>query len=230
MSDIHHQIESLIAAYAMGAVPEREVPAIRAHILSCEACFAEAESYTDALAVLSSSVAPIPLSTGFADRVLVTARGGPPPQADETTGAGRLWRPLVRGIAVLGLIALLATTAALLRSTGRQQAFERVLASLVRDPNALALHGPGGAEGMIASTNEGLVLVALDLGEAPRGRDYQLWLIKDGVPTPSVTFDVTDSIVVVESPENLDIYEGAAVTVEPNGGSRQPTTEPVLAT
>ena len=228
MNEIHDRIESLIAAYAMGAVPEDEVPAIRAHILSCEACFAEAESYTEALAALSISVAPVPLPDGFTARVLSAARGEAVPPAERSGVARRWWRVLAPVVAVVATISLLGTTVALVRSADRQREYDRVVAALIRDPDALSLHGPGGAEAVLASTDDGLVLVTLELGEAPRGRDYQLWLMNDGVPEPSVTFDVTGSVVVVESEDDLEGYEGAAITVEPDGGSLQPTTEPVL--
>lgn len=230
MSEVHEQIESLIAAYAMGAVPEDEIPAIRAHILSCEACFAEAESYAEALAALAASVDPVPLPKGFAARVITEARGESLAPGRRRVRTGRLWRLLAPGIAAFVVASLLGTTIALVRSADRQREYERVVASLVHDPDAFALEGPGGAEAMLAADEGGMVLVAVDLGEAPRGRDYQLWLIKDGVPTPGVTFDVTDSIVVVESSVDIDGYEGAAITVEPDGGSRLPTTDPVLAT
>src|SRR5688572_15658775 len=75
MTDAHEEVQSLIAAYAMGAVPEDEIPAIRAHILSCEICFAEAESYTDVLSALATSVPPVPLPAGLAERVVAEARG-----------------------------------------------------------------------------------------------------------------------------------------------------------
>ena len=134
------------------------------------------------------------------------------------------------GVALLSVLALIGTGVALVRSADRQRDYLSAVASLVRDPNAFALEGPGGAEARLASTGEGLVLVAVDLGEAPTARDYQLWLIKDGVPTPGVTFDAGDSVVVIEAPQDLEGYEGAAITVEPEGGSRRPTTDPVLST
>ena len=230
MNEIHDQIESLIPAYAMGAVPEEEVPAIRAHILSCETCFAEAESYTESLAVLVSSTEPVSLSKGFTERVLKEARGESSEPSRRRVAPLRRWRVWVPGVAVLAIILLLGATVALVRFADRQRTYERVVASLVRDPGALSLEGPGGAQAMVASSDAGLVLVAVDLGEAPRGRDYQLWLMKDGVPTPGVTFDVTDPVVVIESNDDLEAYEGAAITVEPDGGSAQPTTDPVLST
>lgn len=230
-NEIHDRIQSLIAAYAMGAVPEDEIPRIRSHILSCETCFAEAESYTEALAMLAVSVEPVDLPPDFPDRVLQAARGDTTALAKRPKVASRArrWRMLAPALAVVAVISLLGTTAALVRSMDRQRQYEQVVASLVSDRDALTLDGPGGAEAVVASTDDGLVLVAVDLGEAPRGRDYQLWLIKDGLPTPSVTFDVDDSVVVVESTGDLVSYDGAAITVEPDGGSRQPTTEPVLS-
>ena len=232
MNDIHDRIQSLIAAYTMGAVPEDEVPAIRSHILSCETCFAEAESYTEALSLLATSVDPVELPKGFTDRVLQAARGEPPIPAPAKVASGgrRLWRVLVPAVAALAIVSLLGTTAALVGSLDRQREYETAVASLVADPDALSLDGPGGADAVLASTDDGLVLVAVNLGEAPQGRDYQLWLMKDGVPTPAVTFDADDSVVVVESNGDLSSFDGAAITVEPDGGSRQPTTEPVLST
>ena len=230
MSEIHDRIETVIAAYAMGAVPEDEVPAIRAHILSCEECFAEAESYSEALAALTMTVEPVPLPKGFAERVLEEARAASPAASKETASKRHTWRRfLVPGLAALTIVSLLVTTLTLVGSADRQREYDSIVASLVRDREAFSLEGPGGAEAVLASSDEGSVLVAVDLGEAPRGRDYQLWLIKDGVPTPSVTFDVTDPVVVVESNVDLDEYEAAAITVEPDGGSRQPTTDPVLS-
>ena len=230
MNEIHDRIASLIAAYSMGAVPEDEVPAIRAHILSCEACFAEAESYTESLAFLATSVEPVPLPKGFTDRVLSEIRDESAAPAPKRARSGRMWRVLVPGIAAAAILSLVVTTVALVRSAEREREYQRVVASIVRDPDAFSLQGPGGAEAVLASSDEGSVLVAVDLGEAPRGRDYQLWLIKDGVPTSAATFDVAESVVVIESDTELESFEGAAITVEPDGGSPQPTTDPVLST
>src|SRR5687768_9353674 len=75
MSSVHEEIKTLMAAYALGAVPDEEIPPIRAHILSCEECFAEAESYADTLTALSMAATEAPLPAGFADRVLAEATG-----------------------------------------------------------------------------------------------------------------------------------------------------------
>lgn len=237
MSDIHGEIRSLLAAYVMDAVPAEEIPAIRAHILSCEECFQEADGYAESLAALAASADPSPLPAGFADRVVQAAIG---PSEQETTpaNAGRadLARPpwfrrvaLSTGAAFVVVVVAVAGVS-LVNSLQREREYERIVASLIQEEGALHLEGPGGAAAVIAPTEGGSTLVALDLGEAPEGSDYQLWLMKDGVPTPSETFDVSGSIVIVDSVDALDSYDGAAITVEPDGGSTQPTTEPVLST
>lgn len=228
MSEIHDEIRSLIAAYALDAVPEDEIPAIRAHILSCETCFAEAESYAESVAALAGAVDPAPVSAGFEDATVRAA-------APETAAKGRTRRRLnLRSVALAGgalaVGAGVAVAAFWIRgSLDHQRAYEQAVAALVQDRDPLELQGPGGAKAVLASTAGGSVLVALDLGEAPDGRDYQLWLMRDGVPTPAATFDVSASIAVVQSGRPLDDFDGAAVTVEPDGGSSAPTTDPVLS-
>lgn len=232
MTEIHDQINSLLAAYVMDAVPAEEIPAIRAHILSCEMCFAEADAYATSLAALAESVAPVPLPEGFSERVLIAAGGA----VTERPPARRLALPkwfrgaLVGSTAALAALMLIVTSVSLARSMERERQFESAVAALVRDDSALTLEGPGGAVAVVASNEGGATLVALNLGEAPEGSDYQLWLMKDGVATPSDTFDASGSIVIVDSIDALTGYDGAAITVEPEGGSSQPTTEPVLST
>lgn len=226
MSSVHDEIQTLMAAYALGAVPDEEIPPIRAHILSCEECFAEAESYADTLGALSMAASEAPLPEGFADRVLQQATGGAP--AAPARKRFR-WSP---GIALAGAalsLLLVATGVALFGAIEDRDRYEQVIAAMVRDRGAIELLGAGGAEGIISQTDQGSVLVAVNLGDAPPESDYQLWLMKDGVPTAAETFDVTDGLVIVESVHDLEDYDGAAVTVEPEGGSEQPTTEPVIS-
>ena len=73
---------------------------------------------------------------------------------------------------------------------------------------------------------------AFNLHPARSGRVYQLWFIpKNGKPIPSVTFNSEDSghAMVQEIPVPAGLGLGAAaITDEPEGGSPQPTTTPIL--
>jgi anti-sigma-K factor RskA len=228
MTNIHEEIRSLLAAYVLDAVPADEVPAIRAHILSCEECFAEADSYAESLAALSGSVDASPLPEGFADRVVRAAIGE---SAVVPAKVRSPWfrRMALRAVAGLAALLLVVTSVSLIGFIQRQRTYERIVASLIRDDDALRLQGPGGATAVVATSDSGATLVAINLGDAPEGSDYQLWLMKDGVPTPSETFDASGSVVIVDSVDSLEGFDGAAITVEPDGGSPQPTTEPILS-
>lgn len=228
MSEVHENISSLIAAYAMGAVPEDEIPPIRAHILTCERCFRDAESFARDAAALSELVEPVALPKGFEDRVLARVRSADAAPVRKRWSWARVRGPLLAGAAALVAAIVVIAGISFYETVESQRQYQQIVAALVRDDDSFSLKGAGGAQAVVASTSEGSLLAAVDLGEAPEDRDYQLWLMKDGVPTPADTFDVSGTVVVVESEQDLSGFDGAAVTVEPEGGSKSPTTDPVL--
>jgi anti-sigma-K factor RskA len=65
----------------------------------------------------------------------------------------------------------------------------------------------------------------------PAGRAYQLWFITDGKPVPSVTFkpeaDGDASVGQIPVPSDGTV-SAAAITVEPEAGSAQPTSPIVM--
>ena len=76
-----------------------------------------------------------------------------------------------------------------------------------------------------------VVLRASSLDPAPTGREYQLWFLAGGAPIPSVTFNSNPdgtTLVTVPGPSGGVEIQGAAITVEPIGGSPQPTTPIIL--
>lgn len=75
-----------------------------------------------------------------------------------------------------------------------------------------------------------VVLHAFSLNQAPAGRVYQLWYLRDGAPIPASTFNSeTDGhqLVTLPGPPGDVEVIGAAVTLEPVGGSTVPTP-PIL--
>jgi anti-sigma-K factor RskA len=77
------------------------------------------------------------------------------------------------------------------------------------------------------------MLHAFHLHPAPQGRAYQLWMIRDGKPVSMRVFnsdaDGHALIEQLEMPETADGVSLVAITVEPEGGSPQPTTTPIMA-
>lgn len=73
------------------------------------------------------------------------------------------------------------------------------------------------------------LFVASGLEPAPHQHAYELWVIGDDGAVPAGLFDVDDGATVTQIVEGDFASAGAlGVTVEPAGGSPQPTTDPVM--
>ena len=87
-----------------------------------------------------------------------------------------------------------------------------------------------GAEAEVASiSKDRIVLVADNLPSVPEGQTCQIWVIKGDVPESSGLFQPgsTETAAPITTP--IKKGDTVAVTVEPAGGSEQPTTDPVLS-
>ena len=221
----HDELKALIAPYVLGAVPPEEQEEIRAHLLSCEECMGEADGYSAATANLALAVEPKPLPEGFSDNVVTLVQGDRPRVAAE--------RPARRGISVpaFGIAALLVVaavlTGVLVNVVGDLRAERRITAALLQG-DAIRLQG-GGAVGAVVREGDETLFVARDLSRAPGNDVYQLWFLAGERPVSAGTFEVSDGRVVFRTGASLEGITGAAVTVEPPGGSEQPTSEPVLS-
>ncbi len=73
-------------------------------------------------------------------------------------------------------------------------------------------------------------LLVDDLPALPSDRDYQLWYIGSDGPIPAGTFDSTGTGTVWRVLDGaMTAGDVIGVTVEPKGGSQQPTTDPIVA-
>lgn len=108
---------------------------------------------------------------------------------------------------------------------------------LLADPNVqtiaiAATSDESGAYGQVTisnSTHEAIVSVA-QLNPLPEHHEYQLWLIGDSDPVPAGIFSVDDvgsQLVWIESADPATFHT-VGVSIEPTGGSPQPTGEIVL--
>ncbi|HEY6327932.1 MAG TPA: anti-sigma factor [Blastocatellia bacterium] len=68
-------------------------------------------------------------------------------------------------------------------------------------------------------------VVVADLEPAPAGKEYQLWFIAPGPVSAGMlkTDDLGHGFSVVQIPPGLSQIGAAAITLEPEGGSKQPT-------
>jgi hypothetical protein len=87
------------------------------------------------------------------------------------------------------------------------------------------------AYGTVVTRGPHLYLALASLPPLPRGKVYQAWTLPNRSKTmaPSVTFTPSQTgITLVPIPEDAGNTAAVAVSVEPEGGSRQPTTKPAF--
>ena len=138
----------------------------------------------------------------------------------------------VLAVVSIGLSALLAQS-----SSTRQQldAQQQTITRVLTASDARTLAGPvegGGRGAVVVSPSLGTtVFVASQLPAAPSGHTYELWYLgSDGNAVPAGTFvpgaDGHATTVLTGAPGQA---AAVGMTVEPAGGSPQPTTAPILA-
>jgi anti-sigma-K factor RskA len=86
-----------------------------------------------------------------------------------------------------------------------------------------------GANAEVASIHKNqVILVARDMPSVPEGRTCQIWVISDDVPKPSGLFQPEGKMTAAPITNSITNADVIAVTVEPAGGSIEPTSDPVL--
>jgi anti-sigma-K factor RskA len=84
--------------------------------------------------------------------------------------------------------------------------------------------GGGGKVQLISSESKNsAVIVASDLPALKDSKVYQVWLVKNDSPKSEGTFVSSGAMIM----KGLVGVDHVAITVEPKGGSKQPTTAPI---
>jgi anti-sigma-K factor RskA len=248
MSDIH----ALSGAYAVDALDPAERMLFEQHLATCADCRAEVASLREAAAMLpeTTEVAPPP---GLRDRVLAdisTVRPLPPEverpeetlafHADVPLQGGaiplasrrRRFRPaLAAAAAAVVIVGGGAVVATQPWDDGTSQTQLSAADRVLNDPEAehVTREFPGGATAtLVRSRSEGkAVLVTSKMPAAPDGKVYELWFQDDaGAMVPAGLMPrKSDQTVLLHGDATAATAVG--ITVEPVGGSDEPTTDPI---
>ena len=226
-----------IPAYALGSLDPEEAEAVEKHLQKCEICQGELESYKEVVDQIGLAVPIIDPPAGLKTKILEKTAVNDQIQAKadvrKPSFFSRQFIPLRWGIAGLVLILLLLagnlfllSEVSNLRHLAAEPEFKMIALAAPNDipeeANGLLVISPNGEYG---------TLVTEGLSPLPQGEVYQLWLIQDGQRESGGTFVVTDTgygSLYVSSNKPLINYQAFGVTVEPEGGSPQPTGEKVL--
>ncbi len=219
------EVDELLGAYSLGALPDNEMKDVRDHLASCQ----QHEGVQDMLAA-GRSLAFEPEERdppkSLKARIMREVRGetsvGTVQRPRDDSGIFSWLRPAtfqpaliaVLFVAVIGL----AVWVAVLQSS-TDDAFVRTLGG---DSNA--------AGQLVVVSDENLAVLSIEgLEPLASDRTYQAWTITDGVTESAGILPVENGTVSVAFPLDPSVVDSVAITIEPLGGSSQPTSDPVLA-
>lgn len=172
----------------------------------------------------------------------------PAPSTDATTAVsavrGRSQRPAVvrrrrglfAGIAVLAAAALFigGVVTGQLRAGDAEAGVDPALSSLLASPDLERRSEPvagGGTATVVWSTQTGSAAIAVkDVAPLDAAQVYELWFIGAEGAAPAGTFNTakTEGTHWVLLEGTMSPGDAVGLTVEPRGGSEQPTTDPIL--
>jgi len=229
-------------AFALGIAGPAERDAITEHLTrKCPVCTPGVVSALATVSAMSGAVKEVEPPRRLRARVISMVQPEPGAQAAPKPALVPQARPRSnRWLAIAppwGLAAALAValfTVAVPRRLDNTTRLAEAL-SILNDPAAKDVTfglQPGPSRGrVIVSPSRGVVFIGANLPRIDSGRTFELWVIPaGGNPIPAGTFHAADdlSAVYVHSGP-LEANAGAvAVTVEPAGGSPQPTTKPFI--
>ena len=240
----HERFEELREIYVLGALPEEDRREFEEYFAAHPGRQAEIEELSAVAGLLALSPQEQEPSPELRRRIMGAVRAeAAEADAVHPRAGRRSWlaglretvgvRDLALAAAAMLVIGLFSWSMLLQGEVRDLQGRVQGLQSQPQGPQMIALGGTGTKQGVWAElvTLEGdrAVLMAENMPPVPEGKTYQIWVIEDDVPKPSGLFEPADGTVatVVETP--LKGADAVAVTVEPEGGSPQPTTDPVLA-
>ncbi|MPZ98421.1 MAG: hypothetical protein GEU80_03620 [Dehalococcoidia bacterium] len=242
------EVRELLPAYAVDALDSEERAAVEAHLETCDA-HGELSEWRDGalqLAYATPERAPPPalrgriLSRIAASEAAPSAPAGAPdvaprrpaevtplprpgePSTAAATPAGR-WRGLA-GYAAAAVLALVVVGLG---------AWNVMLQG--EDGSDVVAHAFAPEHGgrFVYLSEEQLAVVTFDrLDPLPEGRAYQVWAIHEGQAPQSAGLlaPSADGAASIAIPVALEAGDVVAVSVEPAGGSPQPTSDPIAAT
>lgn len=240
MKLLRHDLHILTGAYALDAIDGAERDRFEHHLNRCQPCSHEVRGLRETATRLAMAVARVP-PPQLKVRVLTAAASTRqlPPASDlrPLPQPRARWLPrLAIGLAAAAVavaIALGYTLAATQRQLDAARSRQQAVAAVLSSPDARILTGRtsvGGTATVVVSRSERkMIFTAAGLPALPGAKVYQLWLLGQPrtrsaglLPLPS------EGRTAPVLASGLARGDSVGVTVEPAGGTAQPTTTPIV--
>jgi anti-sigma-K factor RskA len=232
--------DDLRDAYVLGALPDEERATVEAYL----ALHPERQAEIDDLSGVAGLLAlappehepPAELRRNLMRIVESEATDPEPARPSASSWFGWLWdfRNVALGAAALLLVGLLSWNVLLQENVQelRGEVEDARTADQPQEPREIELGGTWAEQGARAEVttleDDRAILVVEDMPSMPENRTGQVWVINDDKPEPSGLLDPSGNMAAAPITIPLEDADAIAVTVEPAGGSDQPTSDPVL--
>jgi anti-sigma-K factor RskA len=213
-------LDELIAAHALGALDADAAAAAEQHLAECPQCRTKLAEYRSVAAGLALSVPQASPPPDLRDRILaavepVVSTAAP---AAEPRSRRRLRWPSI-AVPALGL----AVVALLIWNISLRNDVNSLHSSLSHDRTATMA-----GFGNVVAQSGGTVRIFASPSAPPSGKTYEAWVISPaGTALPAGTFSSASTGFTLT--QHGHTGDTIAVTVEPAGGTKQPTTKPIAA-
>ena len=255
MSEMNNErFEDLKDAYVLGALPEEERQSFEDYLAGHPERQAEIDELGAIAGLLAFSAQEQEPSPELRSRLMeVVEAEAEPRRVTRRSMSARIgdylsFRSLALGAAALLVIGLLSWNVLL---QGQLQDLQGQVADArgqvqdlqgqveeardqrqVQQSQTIELKGSWAEQGANAEValihKDQIILVARNLPSVPEDRTCQIWVIKGDVPKPSGLFQPDGNMTATPITNSITQADVIAVTVEPAGGSDQPTSDPVL--
>lgn len=237
MTDNHLPFRENLSAYALSALDADETAALESHLQACDSCRAELADYQRTSAGLLSALPPQAPGPNL-KRTLAARLPSAKKSARPRWQLGWSFGQLATATALTLLLGMNIFSSVQMRTLQTQQAelarqleMEQTALAMIASPGADTLPvSDGNVAGSLIINREknSAILILSNLPELEKGETYQIWFIEpdDGRVSAglfNVNRDRNITIASLASSDSLQAYTGIGVTIEPTGGSDQPT-------
>ncbi len=230
------EMHTMVGAYALDALDHREQVAFEAHLASCPSCADELVGFRATAERLGDAVATAPPRRLRAAVLQQAARTSQERRVISMQRSDR-WRRrmpmLVAAASVLAVVGLLGVYLVerdrLSDQQNQQEREAAVLAATDATTSSQRLGGGPRVKVIASRSMDSAVVVMHDVPPLQEGTNYQMWAVGDG-GAKSLGVMAGDDLTepTTRLVKGIRGADWVGITVEPEGGSKRPTSEPLI--